>query len=124
MSPRSSHAVWAAPLPAAGHCVRSPDPLDAGDRSLRFAVRVDGIASDDIVELRVGGRVILGRVTEVSDGVVYFDPTCAGAGWRHAKPRQIVAHWRKAGRQRAEDDDEREPPGPIDGQLSFPGGSE
>jgi hypothetical protein len=63
----------------------------------RIAVRISRIASDDIVEALIHGRRVLGRVTEINDGIVYFDPICPGAGWRHAKAREIVAHWRKAG---------------------------
>ena len=37
-------------------------------------MRVDRIASDDIVEGLVKERSMLGRVTEVADGVVYFRP--------------------------------------------------
>ena len=82
-------------------------------------MRLDRIAIDDVVEARVRGRVIVGRVTEVSDGVVYFNAICPGAGWRHAKAREIVTHWRKTGRNRGRGEDDTEPPNPIDGQLSL-----
>jgi hypothetical protein len=83
-------------------------------------VKPDRIAVNDIVEVRVRGRLIMGRVTEIKDGVVYFNPICPGAGWRHAKAREVIAHWRNAGTQRA---GEREtglgPSAAIDGQLSL-----
>lgn len=62
-------------------------------------MRLDRISTDDIIEARVRGRVILGRVTEINDGIVHFDPISRGAGWRHAKAREIVAHWRKTCRR-------------------------
>jgi len=81
-------------------------------------VKLDRIAANDIVEVRVRGRLILGRVTEIKDGVVYFNPVCPGAGWRHAKAREVIAHWRKTGRQRGgERETELQPPAATDGQL-------
>lgn len=77
------------------------------------------IQIDDVVEVRVKGRPILGRVTQVSDGVVYFNPICPGAGWRHATAREIVAHWRKTGRRGGAEQDGPEPPVPVDGQISI-----
>jgi hypothetical protein len=52
---------------------------------------------------------------------VHFNPICPGAGWRHAKAREIVAHWRKTGRRGGGDEDasERKHPAAIDGQLSM-----
>jgi hypothetical protein len=54
----------------------------------RSVVKLNGIAVEDIVEVLIGGRRLLGRVTEISEGVVYFNPICPGAGWRHAKARR------------------------------------
>ena len=83
-------------------------------------MKLDRIAVNDIVEVRVRGRLILGRVTEIKDGVVYFNPICPGAGWRHAKAREVIAHWRKTGTQRAgERETELVPSAAIDGQLSL-----
>lgn len=80
-------------------------------------MRTSRIQIDDVVEARVKGRTILGRVTEVSDGVVYFNPVCPGAGWRHAKPREIVAHRRKTGRRGGGERDRSEPADPTPRQL-------
>jgi hypothetical protein len=52
-------------------------------------MRLDRIARDDIVEARIKGRAILGRVTEVNDGIVHFRPICPGAGWYHASGLSI-----------------------------------
>jgi hypothetical protein len=67
-------------------------------------VRTGRIGIDDIVEVRVKGRFIVGRVTNVNDGIVYFDPISCAAGWRHAKARDVVTHWRKTGRRAASAD--------------------
>jgi hypothetical protein len=91
----------------------------ADDHDWRPVVRVDRIAIDDVVEVRIKGRTILGRVTEINDRIVYFSPICPGAGWRHAKAREIVAHWRKTGRRGAGAADQSEPVAPLRGQLSF-----
>jgi hypothetical protein len=83
-------------------------------------VKLDRIAVNDIVEVRVRGRLILGRVTDIKDGVVYFNPICPGAGRRHAKAREVLTHWRKTGRRGGgATDSELEPPTAIDEQLSL-----
>jgi len=88
-------------------------------------MRTGRIQIDDVVEVNLRGRVLLGRVTDVGDGVVYFRPVCPGTGWRHAKAREITAHWRKTGRRAGARDegggetDETDTPIPIDGQLSI-----
>jgi translation initiation factor 2 gamma subunit (eIF-2gamma) len=80
-------------------------------------VRIDRIGIDDIVEVRIKGRTILGRVTEIKDGTAYFEPICRGAGWRHATAREVVAHWRKAGRPSGRDAEEQiDATTPMDGQ--------
>jgi hypothetical protein len=43
-------------------------------------MRIYGIAVDAIVEAHINGRAILGRVTEIKEGTVYFEPACRGAG--------------------------------------------
>jgi hypothetical protein len=75
-------------------------------------VRIEGIASGDIVKASIGGRVIYGEVLEIRNRVVYFNPISRGSGWRHATANQIVGHWRKAGRRRSGD--------PIDGGVQPP----
>jgi hypothetical protein len=82
-------------------------------------VRTNPIQIDDIIEARVKGRTILGRVTQVEDGVVHFHPICPGAGWRHAKAREIVAHWRRTGRRSGKTDNEADPSPGATPQLSF-----
>jgi hypothetical protein len=53
---------------------------------------------------------------------VYFMPLCPAIGWRHASAREIVGHWRKAGRRGADVDDGPEIPAVVSKeQLSLPG---
>jgi hypothetical protein len=61
-------------------------------------MRVGGIQPQDLVQLRVKDRVVYGEVLEVADGIVRFRPLCPAAGWHRATARQVVGHWRKAGR--------------------------
>jgi hypothetical protein len=37
-------------------------------------MRLDRVGVDDIVEARIKGRSVRGRVTEITDGIVYFRP--------------------------------------------------
>jgi hypothetical protein len=68
------------------------------------------------MKLAIKGRHMYGEVTEVKDGVVYFRPLRPATGWRHASAREVVGHWRKAGRRDRDD----APPVPRE-QLSLPG---
>jgi hypothetical protein len=77
-------------------------------------------ASHKIIKALVKGRSILRRVTEISDGIVYFQPICAGAGWRHAKAREIVAHWRKTRGAASGQRITGEPSASARGQLPLP----
>lgn len=73
-------------------------------------MKLDGIATGDIVKASVGGRIVYGQVLEIRDRVVYFDPISRASGWRHANAHQIVGHWRRAGRRRgggSQDEDGR-----------------
>ena len=45
---------------------------------------------------------MVGRVIEIRDGVVQFEPLCRGIGYRHAAAREIIAHSRKTGRRGAD----------------------
>ena len=54
---------------------------------------------DDLIEVNKGGRRMVGKVVEIRDGVVQFEPLCRGISYRHATAREIIAHWRKTGRR-------------------------
>jgi hypothetical protein len=62
-------------------------------------VKLAYIHADDLIEVSKGGRRMYGRVVEIHDGVVRFEPLCRGISYRHASGREIVGHWRKAGRR-------------------------
>jgi len=64
-------------------------------------MRLSSIRPDDVVHVSIKGRAFYALVTSVQDGHVNFRPICPGAGWRSARPREITAHWRRAGRTRA-----------------------
>ena len=86
-------------------------------------MKTAGIAVGDLVLCRIKGRSVYGEVLEITGGQVNFRPLCPAAGWRHASAREIVSHWRKAGRRGAgtevaEDDAAPRPPRE---QLSLPG---
>jgi hypothetical protein len=76
-------------------------------------VKLALVQSDDLVEISKGGRRMYGRVVEIRDGVVRFEPLCPGISYRHGSAREIIGHWRKTGRRGAgpasEHDDERQP---------------
>jgi hypothetical protein len=61
-------------------------------------VKLAYIHPDDLIEVNKGGRVY-GRVVEIRDGVVRFEPLCRGISYRHASAWEIVRHWRKTGRR-------------------------
>jgi len=84
-------------------------------------VRLTTLASGDLVKLAIKGRDMYGEVTEVKDGVVYFRPLCPAAGWHRATARQVVGHWRKAGRRATSGNDEDyAADAPAREQLSLP----
>lgn len=87
-------------------------------------MRIERVALGDIVLCSIGGRRIYGEITEITSGVVHFRPLSSAAGWRHAAPRQIIAHWRRTGRPRLSGDIRVEEPGdaptPPREQLSLP----
>lgn len=79
------------------------------------------IHPDDLVEVNKGGRRVYGRVVEIHDGVVQFEPLFRGISYRHASAREIVRHWRKSGRRGPGPADESDRPVPIPReQLSLP----
>jgi hypothetical protein len=86
-------------------------------------MRLDRVLPGDVIKASIKGRTgIWGEVTEVRDGIVYFMPLCPATGWRHASAREIVGHWRKAGRRAADSEESADMPSVVSReQLSLPG---
>jgi hypothetical protein len=85
-------------------------------------MRLDRVAPGDVIKASIKGRTgIWGEVTEIKDGVVYFTPLCPATGWRHASAREIVGHWRNAGRRDAGPDGSDMLDVVSKQQLSLPG---
>ena len=81
------------------------------------------IHPDDVVEVSKGGRRMYGRVVEIRDGVVQFEPLCRGISYRHASAREVIGQWRKTGRRGPEPADEPDGEEPVRvprEQLSLP----
>ena len=54
---------------------------------------------EDLIEVNKGGRRMYGKVVEIRDGVVHFEPLTRGISYRHASAREVIGHWRKTGRR-------------------------
>jgi len=79
---------------------------------------MERVAVGDVIRAWIKGRSLW--VTEVKDGIVYFSPISAAAGWRHATARVIIGHWRKTGRRGAGGEDDAAPTAVPREQLSLP----
>ena len=81
-------------------------------------MKLERVEPGDVVRCAIKGRTgIWGEVTEIKDGMVYFRALCPATGWRHASAREVVGHWRKAGRRGGDDS----APAVAREQLSLPG---
>jgi hypothetical protein len=65
-------------------------------------VRLDGITPGDIVRVSVRGRVFHALVRGVTDGGLQVEPIERGISHRQVKARDVVEHWAKRGRPRAQ----------------------
>ena len=101
------------------HWSTSSDPVVVRPDGDHPRVRIDSIAPGDIVKTSIGGRQIYGEVLEISDQRVHFHPITHAAGYRHATARQIVGHWRKAGRRRSGGGEEERSEAPPPEQLGL-----
>jgi hypothetical protein len=63
-------------------------------------MRLADIRADDVVLADKKGRRVFGLVTEVEEDGVRFRPLIPNTTYRSASAREIVGHWRKAGRPR------------------------
>lgn len=68
-------------------------------------MRLAPIEPGDIVEVDKKGRRFLALVLGFDrDGSVRIEPVCKGVSWRQATARELVRHWKKAARRRAQRD--------------------
>ena len=58
---------------------------------------------DDVVEVDIKGRRFRADVEAVDGSVLRIRPLSRNVSYRHASARQIVRHWRLAGRPRGSD---------------------
>jgi hypothetical protein len=65
-------------------------------------VRLNAISPGDIVRVSVRGRVFHGVVRGVSADGVQLEPIERNISYRHVKARDVLEHWAKRGRPRAE----------------------
>jgi hypothetical protein len=106
----------AASRPTAQH----PIAPNGNENYWRPSVKLDRIAVNDIVEVRVRGSLILGRVTEINDGVVYFNPICpAPAGGTPKRATSSPTGARQEDSGPAREDPNSKPTATIDEQLSL-----
>jgi hypothetical protein len=70
-------------------------------------MRLGGIRAGDLVQCDVKGRRFHAEVTAYDDTGLAIRPLERAITYRHVRPRQVIAHWRKAGRPT------RQPAAPI-----------
>jgi hypothetical protein len=72
-------------------------------------VRLDGIGQGDIVRVSVRGRVFHAFVRGTVPGGLQVEPLERGISHRHVKARDVLEHWARRGRPRAQADAEVNP---------------
>jgi hypothetical protein len=77
--------------------------------SLPPVMRLAEIRPDGVVLADKKGRRVFGLVTEVEEDGVRFRPLIPNITYRSASAREIVGHWRKAGRPRSNSGGAAEP---------------
>lgn len=76
-----------------------------GLRALRHharRVRLDGINPGDVVRASVRGRVFHALVKGTDPAGLQVEPLERGISYRHVKARDVLEHWAKRGRPRAD----------------------
>ncbi|CAB4936397.1 unannotated protein [freshwater metagenome] len=72
-------------------------------------VRLDGIDPGDIVRVSVRGRLFHGVVRGTTPGGLEVEPIEKGISYRQVKARDVLEHWGRRGRPRAQADREVNP---------------
>lgn len=62
-------------------------------------MNISSVQAGDIVQADVKGRIFHAVVSEVGADLE-VEPLQKGVTWRHVTSRQVIGHWRKAGRMR------------------------
>jgi hypothetical protein len=62
-------------------------------------MKLASIHPGDLIEVDKRGRRMFGKVVEIEDALVRFEPLCPGVSYRHASSREIIGHWKKTGRR-------------------------
>ncbi|CAB4860427.1 unannotated protein [freshwater metagenome] len=72
-------------------------------------VRLDGIDPGDIVRVSVRGRLFHGVVRGTTSSGLEVDPIEKGISYRQVKARDVLEHWGRRGRPRAQAEREVNP---------------
>ena len=59
-------------------------------------MNTSGVKPGDLVECDVRGQQFVAKVTEKKNGTLLLDPVVPSVSYRSAKPREVVAHYRKS----------------------------
>lgn len=62
-------------------------------------MNISSVQVGDMIQADVKGRIFHAIVVEVGADLE-VDPIERGVTWRHITSRQVIGHWRKAGRMR------------------------
>lgn len=71
-------------------------------------MQLDGIAPGDMIRVSSGGRMFHAVVRGACIGGFEVDPVERGVSQRRVKARDVVEHWARAGRPRADGAADRE----------------
>ena len=73
------------------------------------AMRLEAVSAGDIVRVSVRGRVFHALVRGTSPGGLQVEPLERGISYRQVKARDVLEHWAKRGRPRADAERELNP---------------
>jgi hypothetical protein len=69
---------------------------------MRAPMRLEPITPGDIVRLNVRGRIFHGVVRGTTPGGLQVDPIERGVTYRQVRARDVLEHWARRGRPRAD----------------------
>ena len=59
-------------------------------------MNTSGVKPGDLVECDIRGQRFIAKVTEKNRGGLSLDPVVPSVSYRSAKPREVIAHYRKS----------------------------